>query len=332
MHQKIYRALFSLTLGALLSSPARAQERAPTKPDSAMVQAQIDEAKKIAGSFWAPEEKFLCEDSRTFNGRSTPAADPGPFKMFDNLYAIPGQYSVGNGVVYVIPTTAGLIMIDSGHAKDVEPVVIAGVKTLGFDPANIKIVIITHGHEDHVGGARLLQERYGAHIVLSAQDWDFIYRPAAAGAPAQPAPPKRDMVAAEGQPITLGEETITPVFVPGHTPGTIGLIFPVKDAGKTHMVGEFGGGFIIWAQYTDETGAQFVQSLKHFEQWTKKMKVDVEIANHPGVWDNFPTKLAALKARKAGDPNPFVVGPENYDKFMRILAVCAQASLDRRKE
>ena len=333
MDKKLYSVLACSTICALLSLPVWAQEQGQqaAKPDPPAIQAQIDRAKKIGGTFWAPEEKFLCEDSRTFDGRSTAAADPGPVKLFDNLYAIPGQYSVQSAVVFVIPTSAGIIMIDAGKGKDVEPVVLAGFKTLGFDPANIKLIIITHGHEDHYGGATLLQQRYGAHVVMSAADWDFISKPPANGG-AAPATPKRDMIAVEGEPITLGDESVTPVSIPGHTPGSSGLIFPVKDGGKTHMAGLFGGGFIMWRQYNDQTAPQFINSIAHFEDWTKKMKVDVELQNHPGTWDGFTQKLEAVRKRKPGEPNPFVVGQANYTKFLEVMHDCAQAAFDRRKD
>jgi metallo-beta-lactamase class B len=331
MAHNIGKLVSCLTLSAVLVWPVWAQGQAAAKTDSPEVQARVEKAKKVAGTLWAPEYKFLCEDSRTFDGRSTVAADPGPVKLFDNLYAIPGQYSVQSGVVYVIPTSAGLLMIDSGNRKDVEPVVLAGLKTLGFDPANIKLIVITHGHGDHFGGATLLQERYGAPVVMSAPDWDFAAKAPVGGAAAQAAP-KRDMVAVEGQPITLGDESITPVLIPGHTPGSLGLIFPVKDGGKTHVVGLFGGGFIMWRQYNDQTAPQFINSIQHFEEWTKKMKVDVELENHPGTWDGFADKLAAVRNRKPGQPNPFVIGRQNYTKFLEVMHDCAQAAFDRRKD
>ncbi len=331
MSRKIYPILLCVVC-AVNTWRLLAQDQAPAKPDSAEVLAHIENAKKIAGPFWASEEHFLCEAPR-----ATPAVDPGPAKLFDNLYAIPGQYSAQNGVVYVITTSGGLMLIDSGWRKDVESVVLAGLNTLGLDPAKIKLVIVAHGHADHYGGSEYLQERYGARVVLSAADWDFMVNPPAAptgrnaaGAPpvAPSKPPIRDMVAVQGQAITLGDEKVTPVFIPGHTPGSLGLIFPVKDHGQTHMVGIVGGGFI--AQGPPSQVQQFIDSLVHFEEWTKKMKVDVELQNHP-VMDGFGEKLNALRVRKAADPNPFVVGQENYTKFLDVMTECARATLERRK-
>jgi len=335
MPKRIYWLLPALIVCALLAGPVRAQEaqqQRAAKPDSPEVLAHIEKAKKIAGTYWANAEHFLCEAPR-----ANPATDPGPVKLFDNLWAIPGQYSVGNAVTYVLPTSAGIMLIDAGHAKDVETVLLPGLKTLGLDPANIKIVILAHGHEDHYGGSAYLQQHYGAHIVMAAADWDFINipRPPAAGNAtggnaAPPAPlPKRDMAAFEGVPITLGDESVTPVFIPGHTPGSLGLIFPVKDQGKTHVVGMVGGGFI--AQGPASQVSEFIDSLQHFEEWTKKMKVDVEIQNHP-VFDGFADKLTALLARKPGEPNPFVVGQENYTRFVELMTECAKATMLRQKD
>jgi metallo-beta-lactamase class B len=77
--------------------------------------------------------------------------------------------------------------------------------------------------------------------------------------------------------------------------------------------------------------SEFIDSLQHFEEWTKKMKVDVEIQNHP-VFDGFADKLATLRARKPGEPNPFVVGQENYTRFVELMTECAKATMYRQKD
>lgn len=57
----------------------------------------------------------------------------------------------------------------------------------------------------------------------------------------------------------------------------------------------------------------------------------MELQNHP-IMDNFGQKLAALKERKPGQPNPFVVGRDNYTKFLEVMSECAKASLARHAE
>jgi len=332
MPRKVYWVVMVLTICALSTFPVRGQEAqqqgSAAKPDSPEVREHIEKAKKIAGTYWAQAEHFLCEAPR-----ANQAADPGPVKLFDNFWAIPGPYSVGNAVTYVFPTSAGIMLIDPGHAKDVETVLLPGLQKFGLDPANIKVVIAAHGHEDHFGGAAYLQDHYGAHVYMAAADWDFIKlpRPPAPGGNAAPPVtlPKKDMNAFEGVPITLGDQSVTPVFLPGHTPGSLGLIFPVKDGGKAHMVGMVGGGFI--AQGPASQVSEFIDSLQHFEEWTKRMKVDVEIQNHP-VFDGFADKLAALRARKPGEPNPFVVGEANYTRFVDLMIECARATMYRQKD
>jgi metallo-beta-lactamase class B len=74
---------------------------------------------------------------------------------------------------------------------------------------------------------------------MSAADWDF-----AAQTPRIPAEikPKRDMVVANGEKLTLGDTTIEFHHTPGHTPGTVSIIYPVKDGGTTHRVATWGCG------------------------------------------------------------------------------------------
>jgi metallo-beta-lactamase class B len=320
--------MLAMAFGCLaqIASAQTPQGQAPGRPDTPESLGHVRKAKQIAGSLWAKEEYFLCEDN---NARATPrAADPGPVKLFDNLYAIPGTYGVGNAVIYIIPTSEGLMMLDTGSARDVETIVLPGLKALGLDPSNIRVIIVPHGHADHFGGAPWFQEHVpGAHVYMSAADWDFIAKPAPGGRNGvPPVLPRHDRDVVEGQPIVLGDESITPVAIPGHTPGTIGLIFPVKDGGKSHVAAIFGGGFLASGQA--DLDRQFVQSLKHFKQVTEKMRADVELMPHP-VMDGFAEKLAAFRSRKPGAPHPFVVGTGDYSRFLDVMAECTEASLAR---
>jgi metallo-beta-lactamase class B len=136
------------------------------------------------------------------------------------------------------------------------------------------------------------------------------------------------MVIAEGQPLTLGEETITPVALPGHTPGTVALIFGVKDRGKAHVAGLLGAPMLI--PPPDEQVQRHINSLEHFGDIGRQMKVDVELLNHP-MMDGAASKLARLQTRTNG-PNPFVIGWNSYQRFLTVSSECLKGVLVRRAE
>jgi metallo-beta-lactamase class B len=296
------------------------------KPDSPQVKALIEKAKKAAGSIWADEVHFFCEAPRG-NSPSDPII--APTKIFDNLYVI------GNAgtVVYVIQTSDGLAMIDSLGANQVETQLLPGFQQLGLDPAHVKIILIGHGHADHFGGSPYMQDHYGSKVYISVADWNLMEKPAAGRGGAQAAPvvlPKRDQVIAEGQPIVLGDLRVMPVAIPGHTPGAMGFIFPIKDNGRTHMAALFGGTVLTPGIISDEGLQTYLKSVAHFKAETRNAKVDVEIQNHP-LMDPILPKLAKLQARTRDQPNPYVVGQANYQKFLDVMSLCTEVNIARRK-
>ena len=307
-------------LALLLISPlAQAQET----PE---VRQLLEVAKNSAGTEWAEAFDFICAPNA---GRANSPTDPviEPARVFDNLYVI-GRTST---VVWVVATSEGLVLIDAGYGDQLESVLLPGLKALGLDPAQVRYVIVGHGHGDHFGGAAYFQER-GARVVMAGPDWDLVETPPAAGrGGAAVQPPKRDIVAIEGKPITVGDVIFTPVMIPGHTPGSMGVIFPVKDGGTTHIAGLFGGSILTPGRISDEGLAQYINSVEHWSSATRLMKVDVEIQNHP-MYDGFLGKLDRLKSRKPGQPNPFVVGTDSYRRFVGVMLSCTQAQLARRKK
>src|SRR5579872_3328026 len=157
-----------------------------------------------------------------------------PAKVFDNLYFVGSK--IHNS--WALTTSQGIILLDTLFTYNSEEEIVGGLKKLGLDPAKVKYVIITHAHGDHVGGAKLMQDRFGSRIVMGGPDWDSIER-SVNGYPL--GKPKRDIVADDGQKITVGDAAVTLVTTPGHTPGTLSMLFTAKDNGKPINVAYSGG-------------------------------------------------------------------------------------------
>jgi metallo-beta-lactamase class B len=296
---------------------------AAPKPDNAQSLAHLAEAKKIAGNnpVLAPAYNFFCIPENIRADRAD-APELTPVKIFDNLYAVGHEETV----VYAITTSEGLVLIDGGRPES--GVVAEGLQKLGLNPANIKYVLISHGHGDHYAGSAYLQERYGARVGVSKEDWDLMY-PANASANQLRGRPKRDLVLSEGQPLKVGDTTINVVAIPGHTPGGLGFIFPVKDGGRTYMAGLFGGTIFTASRITTPNMLIYIKSIEHWIDVAKQMKVEAMVQNHP-IFDATPERLAKLKARKAGEPHPYLISTENYGKFWQIHSECMAADVARR--
>lgn len=318
-----------LALCAALPAAVSAQppSPAPAKPDSEAVKALIVKAKKAGGPMWAYEEHFFCEAPRP-NRPDDPPIEPT--RIFDDVYAIGNQGTVA----YVISTSDGLLMLDSLSADQTETQLLPGFQKLGLDPAKVKIIVVGHGHADHFGGTPYFQEHYGSKIYISAADWDLMEHPPAGrgGPPKGPPPvlPKRDQVITEGQPIILGDFKLMPIAIPGHTPGSMGFIFPVKDNGKTYTAAMYGGTILTPGIVSDQGLQTYLKSVAHFKEETKKAKVAVELQNHP-LMDPIEPKLDKLKERKKGQTNPFELGSAEYQKFLDVMSACTEVNIARRQ-
>ncbi|HUF71722.1 MAG TPA: MBL fold metallo-hydrolase [Gammaproteobacteria bacterium] len=235
-----------------------------------------------------------------------------PARVFDNLYLL----GTDSTVAWALTTSEGIILFDAMFHGNVEETVVDSLRELGLDPEDIEYVIISHAHNDHFGGAHYLQQEFGARIVMSVEDWDHMHTWPQLGSPAPF--PLYDTAVRDGYSITLGDVTVDIVATPGHTPGTISPIFPVRDGEATHYVGYWGASAV---SFLDPDGiVQYMGGADRFARIDPR--VDVPLTNHPGI-DGALLKLAALEERRSGEPHPFVEGNPAFRDWVDAIHDCA---------
>ena len=243
-----------------------------------------------------------------------------PYKVFDNFYWLGTRQHSS----WALQTSAGIIVIDTNFAWATRPEIVDGMTKLGLNPNDIKYVLISHAHGDHDQGAAELQERYSAQVVMGAPDWDATLKrpPTAAGGV-----PKRDIsVGAEGRKLTLGDTTVEIIATPGHTPGTLSYVFPVKDQGRTVMVA-YSGGTLTGAFGTDAARwDEYIASQRAIAKAAADARASVLISNH-SEYDGAYTKARLVASpRQPGEDNPFIVGVDGVQRYFTVMTECAMAS------
>lgn len=313
---------------------------------NAAAKVHVEAARKAAGSEHMGVFARTCDALTAAPRPATPPAPrpPGPppraswytepAKVFDNLYFL-GQSEYSS---WAVTTSQGIIVIDAIYDYSVEEEVVGGMKKLGLDPTQIKYVIVSHGHGDHSGGAKFLQDKFGARVILSELDWDLLER-SRSNPNAQPIP-RRDMIATDGMKLTLGDTTITMYITPGHTLGTISTLIPVKDRGQSHLAAAWGGTAFNWvagpAQYiTPERPPAFwfdtyAKSAQRFRNLASAAGADIIIANHT-EFDGTKKKIPALAQRTGNQRHPYVIGKEGVLQYLTVADECAQAGLAMQK-
>ena len=242
-----------------------------------------------------------------------------PFQIFDNLYYIGIQWVS----CYLLVTTDGLILIDSLYGDHIDTV-IDGIRAVGHDPADLKYVLVSHGHFDHVGGAARFQETYGARVGMTAADWELAEEP-----PDNPEweidVPVHDMVIADGDTLELGDTELRFYMTPGHTEGVLSMEFPVRDDGEEYRAFLFGGvGLNFEGVHRTNLYLDSVARIRRLAA-EEGNPIEVNLSNHASMGRIFE-RAEQLASRADGDPHPFV-DPEGYVAWLGELQRNAEEKL-----
>lgn len=220
-----------------------------------------------------------------------------PFTILGNVHYV-GTAGIG---VFLITTPEGHVLIDGALAQSV-PQILDNIRTLGFDPADIKYILNTHAHFDHAAGLAGLQRASGAKVIGSAADQPYLEAGHVDHGPTKDAlfPPVRvDRTVGDGDKVALGGTVLTAHATPGHSPGCTSWSLVAKDStGKPrkvflHCSASLGGQSLVPPAYTgmaDNYRASFAK--------VRAMQADVFLANHDmffGLHDKRARQLAGQK-------------------------------------
>jgi metallo-beta-lactamase class B len=234
-----------------------------------------------------------------------------PHRVADNLYYV-GSKGLAS---YLVTTPKGHILINASFESTV-PVIKASVEKLGFRFGDIKILLDSHAHGDHVAGSALVKQLTGAkvyvmrgddQVVASGGKGQYLYPPAWK-------PVTVDRVLSDGDKVTLGGATLVAHLTPGHTRGCTTWTMKATDAGKTYDVVVVGSpninpGYRLVDNHDYPDIASDYQ--KSFEVW-HSLPCDIFLGAH-GNYYGMEAKFQRLQADKS--KNPFI-DPQGYRAYI----------------
>lgn len=221
-----------------------------------------------------------------------------PHKVVGNVYFV-GSEQLGS---FLITTPAGHILINSDYEETV-PVIRAAVEKLGFKFTDIKILLGSHAHPDHMTGDALVKQLTGATVMAMAEDVPALnnIRP---GGKAHPI----DRVLHDGDEVALGGTTLVAHLTPGHTKGCTTWTLRAIENGKTYDVVIVGSVSLNAANLGDNPAYPNIKDdfIKSFRV-LRSLPADVFVGSHTGFY-RMTEKYARLEK---GEANPFI-DPAGY--------------------
>ncbi|HEY4077645.1 MAG TPA: MBL fold metallo-hydrolase [Rhizomicrobium sp.] len=265
----------------------------------------------------------------------SPAQPMPPQHLFDNMWWF-GNTGVG---AWVITSKDGYILFDTmDNMAEARDIIVGGMKQVGLDPTKIKYVVFGHNHLDHTGGGHYIQSTFHPKAIMGRDDWEIYFKTmeqANSGGESANRLTRRldDKVAMtrgidakDGMKITVGDVTATIYQMTGHTPGSIGMIVPVKWQGKEHPI------LIVTAGTDVHNRESFVGGYEHI--WDEGIKAQVQsvVQVHPNTNMNILARTKYLNdnytSLSNGGKNPLLYGADRTRRYIEVMRNCTLARME----
>jgi metallo-beta-lactamase class B len=241
-----------------------------------------------------------------------------PHDVIGNIYYV-GSQSLGS---FLFVTPEGNILLNTCFEKTV-PVIRASVEKLGFKFTDIKIILGSHAHNDHMEGDALAKEMTGAKVMAMAEDVPALEKMTPGGKP-HPI----DRVLHDGDEVKLGGITLVAHLTPGHTRGCTSWSAKAQEGGKTYdvvVIGSMGvnpGYKLIGNKEVPGIVDEYRRGFKVL----RSLACDVPLGSHPTMY-NMKEKYE----RMGKGPNPFI-DPDGYKHELDLEEHAFLEVLDKQKK
>lgn len=237
-----------------------------------------------------------------------------PFRIIGNIYYV-GASEVSS---FLITTPQGHILLDSGFAETV-PLIVEGIKQLGFKLEDVKILINSHAHYDHAGGLAELKRLAGAQLLLSEPDAALVANGGKGdfqwGDTLTYEPAKADRILQDKDRVELGGVTMIARLTPGHTKGCTTWLMKVTEDGKAYDVIFVGSTTAPDYKLVDNPKyPNIVSDYEYTFRLLRSLPCDVFLGPHGSF---FHLKEKAEQLARGKKPNPFIDGKSYRDYLNR---------------
>ena len=224
-----------------------------------------------------------------------------PYQAFDNVW----QVGIAWVSSWAVKTSDGWVLIDTTHEPHVD-FLIENLHTAGIAQDDIRLVLMTHGHFDHVGGYyRLKPLLKNARFVMTERGWNEAFRYAKESrgtAKEWKMLEEKDVVAKDGEQLRCGDSVFTVLETPGHTWGTASYMYDVHRGDKSYKAVTVGGQGLNAIEGPDQVRA-YIKSMNRLAE--DSLGIEVDLTAHPyssGLADMIPT----LRNLKPSDSHPLI--------------------------